>query len=137
MKISRSVIPIALFSAGVVVGSTLGASNPAGKSNVKTLMQMPLAAEFTPGREVLIDLVQIPPNATLDRHWHPGEEFHYYLEGEVEIKIDGAPSITGTPGAVGHVPFKKWHVAVAGSKGAKILVFRVHTKGEPWRYLDQ
>jgi quercetin dioxygenase-like cupin family protein len=100
-------------------------------------MQMPLADDFTPGREVLIDLVQIPPNTSLDRHWHPGEEFHYYLEGEVEIKIDGAPSIIGTPGTVGHVPFKKWHVAVAGAKGAKIVVFRVHTKGEPWRYADK
>lgn len=137
MKISRGVVPIALFSAGLVVGSTLGASNPTAKPNVKTLMQMPLADAFTPGREVQVDLVQIPPNTTLDRHWHPGEEFHYYLEGEVEIRIDGAPSIIGTAGGVGHVPFKKWHVAVAGSKGAKILVFRVHTKGEPWRYLDQ
>jgi quercetin dioxygenase-like cupin family protein len=137
MKISRRVFPIALFGVGLVVGLTLGASSPAAKSNVKNLMQMPLADDFTPGREVLVDLVQIPPNTSLDRHWHPGEEFHYYLEGEAEIKIDGAPSIIGTPGTVGHVPFKKWHVAVAGAKGAKIVVFRVHTKGEPWRYADK
>jgi hypothetical protein len=26
--------------------------------------------------------------------------------------------------------------STAGDKGAKIIVFRVHTKGEPWRYLD-
>jgi quercetin dioxygenase-like cupin family protein len=137
MTIARAFIPIIVFSAGLVVGTTLDASSPPAKSDVKTLMQMPLADEFTPGREVLVDLVQIPPNTTLDRHWHPGEEFHYYMEGEVEIKIDGEPSIIGTPGAVGHVPFKKWHMAVAGKKGAKILVFRVHTKGEPWRYVDK
>lgn len=128
---------VIVFGIGLVVGTTLDASSPPGKSDVKTLMQMPLAEEFTPDREILVDLVQIPPNTTLDRHWHPGEEFHYYMEGEVEIKIEGAPSILGKPGAVGHVPFKKRHMAVAGAKGAKILVFRVHTAGEPWRYLEE
>jgi len=137
MTISRAFGALLLFGVGLVVGTTLDASSPAPKADVKTLMQIPLAEEFTPGREVLVDLVKIPPNTALDQHWHPGEEFHYYLEGEVEIKIDGEPSIIGTPGGVGHVPFKKRHMAVAGEKGAKIVVFRVHTKGEPWRYLDK
>jgi len=136
MTTSRVFTAIVLFSAGIFVGSALNAASPAPKMNVKTLMQRPLAEEFTPGREVLVDLVEIPPNTTLDRHWHPGEEFHYYLEGDVEIRFDGEPPIKGAPGGVGHVPFKKWHTAVAGEKGAKILVFRVHTKGEPWRYVD-
>ena len=137
MTISKAVIPIIFLGVGLVVGTKLGASSPAAKPEVKNLMTMPLAEEFTPGREVLIDLVQIPPNTTLDRHWHPGEEFHYYMEGEVEIQLDGEPSIKGTPGTVGHVPFKKWHKAVAGEKGATIVVLRVHTKGEPWRYVDE
>ena len=34
-----------------------------------------------------MDLVEIPPNGQLDRHWHPGEEFHDYLEGDPEITI--------------------------------------------------
>lgn len=137
MTISRAFAALLLFGVGLVVGTTLDASSPASKADVKTLMQMTLADEFTPGREVLVDLVQIPSGTALDRHWHPGEEFHYYLEGEVEIKVEGEPSIIGMPGGVGHVPFKKRHMAVAGEKGAKILVFRVHTKGEPWRYPDK
>lgn len=137
MTVWRVFIPIALVAVGIVLGTSLSASSPPAKVNVKTLIQTALADEFTPGREVLVDLVEIQPNTTLDRHWHPGEEFHYYLEGEVEIRIDGEPSITGTPGTVGHVGFKKRHMAVAGEKGAKILVFRVHTKGEPWRYVEE
>ena len=137
MKISKAIMVVSLFGSGLVVGTTIDASNPAPQPNVKTLMQLPLAKEFTPDREVLVDLVEIPPKTAMDRHWHPGEEFHYYLEGNVEIQFDAEPSIQGTPGTVGHVPFKKWHKAVAGEKGAKILVFRVHTKGEPWRYLDE
>lgn len=83
-----------------------------------------------------IDLVEFPPDTALGWHWHPGEEFHYYLEGEVEIQIEGQPSIIGMPGTVGHIPFKTMHQAVTHDKGAKVLVFRVHSKGEPWKYDD-
>ena len=73
---------------------------------------------------------------TLERHWHPGEEFHYYLEGEVEIAIDGHEPIVGTPGTIGHVPYKALHTAITKEKSAKVLVFRVHTKGQPMRHLE-
>lgn len=128
---------VVLLAAGLAAGTAIFASTPPASSKVSNLLQMPLAEEFTPGREILVDLVQIAPNSSLDRHWHPGEEFHYYMEGSVEIQLDGEPSIMGKPGGVGHVPFKHWHRAVAGKRGAKILVFRVHTKGEPWRYVEK
>jgi quercetin dioxygenase-like cupin family protein len=125
----------------VCVALTVGvacAEEPSASADltVVTLMKRALERDFTPNREVLVDLVEIPPNTTLDRHWHPGEEFHYYLEGEVEIAIDGEPSIKGKPGTVGHVPYRKLHTAITGDGGAKILVFRVHSKGEPMRYLE-
>jgi len=103
---------------------------------VTNLFETELDRQFTPDREVRVDLVELPPGGRLERHWHPGEEFHYYLEGDVEIRIDVDSSIMGKAGKVGHVPFKRLHEAVAGPQGAKVLVFRVHTKGEPWRYKD-
>ncbi len=132
----RMLLPVA-FVAGLIVGIAIpGVGGPAG-SKVTNLLAATLSEEFTPGREVLIDLVEIPPNQKLDWHWHPGEEFHYYLEGNPVIELADAPPIIGEPGTVGHVAFKQRHQATAGDKGAKILVFRVHTKGEPWRYLDE
>lgn len=104
---------------------------------IKNLLLESLAQEFIPDREVRIDIVEFPPDTALGWHWHPGEEFHYYLEGEVEIQIEGQPSIIGKPGMVGHVPFKTRHQAVTHEKGAKVLVFRVHTKGEPWKHDDE
>lgn len=103
---------------------------------IENLLLESLAQEFTPDREVRIDLVEFPPDTELGWHWHPGEEFHYYLEGEVEIQIEGRPSIIGKPGMVGHVPYKTRHQAVTHDKGAKVLVFRVHTKDEPWKHDD-
>jgi quercetin dioxygenase-like cupin family protein len=103
---------------------------------LENLLQMPLAEEFTPGREVIVSYVEIPPHTRMEQHWHPGEEFHYYLEGEVEIEIEGEPAITGRAGEVGHIPFGKMHTATTGDQAAKAIVFRVHTTGEPVRYLE-
>ena len=117
-----------------LAGTSYGASQ--AKSKVTNLLQDPLSETFAPRREVLVDLVEIPPNSQLDRHWHPGEEFHYYLEGDPEITVDGKGVTRPALGTVGHVPFETLHRAGAGKSGAKILVFRVHTTGKPWRYLE-
>lgn len=115
-------------------GRSYGASQ--AKSKVTNLLHEALSERFIPGREVLVDLVEIPPNSQLDRHWHPGEEFHYYLKGDPEITIEGQGTRHPALGTVGHVPFETFHRAGAGKAGATILVFRVHTKGKPWRYLE-
>lgn len=138
MRTAKSLL-VFIVSSIITLGSykTADTASPPAKLIMENLLEKALADEFTPGREVIVSYVEIPPNTTLERHWHPGEEFQYYLEGEVEIAIDGEPSIIGTPGKVGHVPFKKMHTAITKKKGCKMLVFRVHTKGEPVRYLEK
>jgi quercetin dioxygenase-like cupin family protein len=135
MNRRRITTVLSAFAAGVLVGAAIPSFSAAGPK-VTNLLTAALSTEFTPDRAVLIDLVEIPPNQTLDWHWHPGEEFHYYLEGDPVIELDGAPSIIGTPGTIGHVAFKRRHRATAGGKGARIVVFRVHTTGAPWRHPD-
>ena len=53
--------------------------------------------------------------------------------GEVEIAMNGRPSIIGRPGKVGHVPCGAMHTAITHDTAAKAIVVRVHTKGEPVR----
>ena len=43
------------------------------------------------GLEVIISDVVIPPNATVPRHYHPGEEFLYVLEGSAVQVEEGKP----------------------------------------------
>ena len=133
----RAIATLPVFVVGLVMGAAIPVLSQSAGSKVTNLLTATLSTEFTPGREVLIDLVEIPPNQKLDWHWHPGEEFHYYLEGNAVIERVDAPPIIGKPGSVGHVAFKQRHQATAGDQGAKIIVFRVHTKGAPWRYLDE
>lgn len=139
-------VSILCFALALALGAPSGAvphdsqapeTKPAfAAAKMTELQKVRLADEFTPGREIVVNVLEIPPHTTLERHYHPGEEFHYYLEGEVEIAIDGQPSIIGTPGTTGHVPYRALHTAITREKPAKVLVFRVHTAGEPVRYLE-
>ena len=132
---------VTLVVLALVAGIFIGASRHADTSKagaqaapkVKNLLTSELAKELAPGRDVIVDLVEIPPNTSFERHWHPGEDFQYYLEGDPTLEIEGQPAVAAKLGTVGHVPYKTWHRATAGPKGAKVIVFRVHTRGEPVR----
>jgi quercetin dioxygenase-like cupin family protein len=143
MHVSNPLIVIGVIVLPSMVVGLGGCSSASRAAEAPTelkmddVLRMPLDPEFIADREVIVSVVEIPPHTTMDRHWHPGEEFHYYLEGEVEIAIDGQPSIFGTPGTVGHVPLRAMHTAITRDKGAKIIVFRMHTAGEPVRHLEE
>lgn len=130
------VLASGLIATGALAGCRSTHKPPPSELLLQNLLQQPLDAGFTPGREIVVSYVEIPPNTTMDRHRHPGEEFHYYLEGRVTISIEGEPPFEGTPGTVGHIPFGKLHTASTGDAGAAAVVFRVHTQGEPVRILE-
>ena len=113
------------------------AAAPAGAPRVENLRQQALADQIAPGREVIVSSVVIPPYATGEWHWHPSETFHYYAEGRIEIEYNDGRTTIGTPGHVGHVPYRAMHRAVTGEEGARIIIFRVHEAGKPVRYLEE
>jgi len=47
----------------------------------------------TPGIEVIVSDVVIPPNAQVPRHYHPGEEFLYLIEGSAIHVEEGKPDL--------------------------------------------
>ena len=117
----------------------LGLGNPsdeksAGKSgpNLETLLKAVL--EGVDGTEVIVSRVTIPPNTSLPKHWHPGEEFAYVIEGSVTLWQEGKDDLVGKQGDVVKIPLKQVHTAVTKDEGATILVFRVHEQGQPERY---
>ena len=85
--------------------------------------------------EVIVSRVTIPPNTQLPRHWHPGEEFAYVIDGSVTLWQDGEEDIVMQAGDVGKVPLRKVHTAITGDDGCELIVFRVHATGEPERVL--
>ena len=138
----RSTLSIALTC--VFLGALLTSPSSAEPSNnsaaaspakaglkLETLLKAEL--EGVDGTEVIVSRVVMPPNTSIPKHWHPGEEFAYVLEGSVTLWQEGKDDITGTAGDVMKVPLKQVHTAITSDEGATILVFRVHEQGQPER----
>ena len=102
---------------------------------LENLLRHDLAA--VEGTEVVISRVTIPPHTALPKHWHPGEEFIYLLEGTVTLWQDGKEETFGEAGAVAMVPLRQVHTAITGDEGAVAVVFRVHEKDQPERTLAE
>ena len=80
-----------------------------------------------PGREVIQNRVDIEPDAPAIRHWHPGEEIIYVLEGSLEYEIDGEPPKTVNAGEALMVPAERVHAVrnVGGDTAAKLATYVV------------
>jgi quercetin dioxygenase-like cupin family protein len=86
-----------------------------------------------PGREVIQNRVEIGPEAPLVRHWHPGEEIIYVLEGSLEYQIDGEEPKTYAAGEALTVPAERIHAVrnVGGGNAAELATYVVE-KGKPF-----
>jgi quercetin dioxygenase-like cupin family protein len=89
--------------------------------------------EAVGGTEVIVSRVAIPPHSSLPKHWHPGEEFGYVLEGSVILWQEGKDDIVVEAGDVVRIPLRQVHTAITTEEGATVLVFRVHEEGQPER----
>jgi quercetin dioxygenase-like cupin family protein len=131
---------LVLFAALGLVSYSVAHDDHAHKDHkqdvkLENLFHQALNKDFVDGREVVVSHVTIQPNTTLPKHYHPGEEFIYCLEGEFELHIDGQDVIVGKAGDVLHVPYMAKHTAITKDLGGSAIVFRLHTAGEPERIL--
>lgn len=83
--------------------------------------------------EVIISDVVIPAGATVPRHFHPGEEFIYVIEGSAIHVEDGQPDRVLSAGDAYVIPPEAEHAPRGGPDGARAIVFRVHKDGLPER----
>jgi quercetin dioxygenase-like cupin family protein len=104
-----------------------------GKSGLKleTLFRTALAG--VADTEVIVSRVTMPPDTALPKHWHPGEEFAYILEGSATLWQKGKEDIVCNAGDVVMVPLNQVHTAITTEQVATMLVFRVHEQGKPER----
>lgn len=103
---------------------------PAGSNE---MLRAPI--EGMAGVEVIISDVIIPPGATVPRHYHPGEEFLYVIEGSAVHVEEGKPDRVLKAGDSYVIPPRAVHAPLGGPEGARAIVFRVHVAGEAERYL--
>jgi quercetin dioxygenase-like cupin family protein len=85
-----------------------------------------------PGRELIQARVELDPGVASSRHWHPGEEIIYVLEGTLEYQVEGKPPVTVKAGDVLFIPAGTIHAAknVGSGNGAELATYVVE-KGKP------
>jgi quercetin dioxygenase-like cupin family protein len=85
-----------------------------------------------PGREVIQVRVDFEPGVAFGRHWHPGEEIVYVLEGSLEYQVEGRRPITLNAGDVLFIPARTIHAAKnVGRDSAAELATYVVDKAKP------
>ena len=91
--------------------------------------------EAAEGNEIVVSRVSFPSHTQLPWHWHPGDEVFYVIEGSVTLKRRSQPDVLSTAGDVQKIAPEVVHTGETGDAGAELVIFRVHTVGEPERYL--
>ena len=119
----------------LILALILANVTPVRADEVKLETLLKTQREGVDGTEVIVSRVQIPANTSLPKHWHPGEEFVYILEGSVTLWQKDKKSIAGGTGEVVKVPLEQIHTGITGNEGASLLVFRVHEQGKPERVM--
>lgn len=125
---------------GLIAGASLGALAheelarlPPREAGSNEVLKEKL--DSAPGLEVVISDVVIPPGAQVPRHYHPGEEFLYLIDGSATQIEEGSANRELKPGDAMVIRMGKIHAPKAGPEGARAVVFRVHVEGEPERVL--
>jgi len=81
--------------------------------------------------EVIMGLVERDGQSTSPKHYHPGGEYGFVLEGAATIITENQPPLTVEAGASFYQPQGEWHIIKTGAGGTKAVVFRTIRKGEP------
>ncbi|GJL92687.1 cupin domain-containing protein [Hyphococcus sp.] len=139
---NKPIFVLMLLGLGACSGANTAepvASEPgeAHEHNLPAGSNMMLRAPITisDGLEVIVSDVIIPSNATVPRHYHPGEEFVYVIEGyAVHVEQDKPDQILKAGDAY-VIPPNAEHAPRGGPDGARAIVFRVHVAGKPERIL--
>ena len=121
-----------MAKSSVVVLEEVGTTNP---NQIVFADLLTKQLEGNENTEVVVSITTVPPNTALPKHWHPGEEFAYVLEGALTLWQEGKPDEYYKKGDVGIIALKQVHTISTQEEGATVLVFRVHELGQPGRIL--
>ena len=89
--------------------------------------------EGVAGKEVIMYRAEVVPGGAAGRHFHPGPELVYVLDGTLMLEPDGQPPMTLKAGESAYMPATHIHNAknASATGPTKVLVFLVGEKGQP------
>jgi quercetin dioxygenase-like cupin family protein len=125
--LKKSIIVAAALALGGVAFAQAPGTQTAGLK--RTIVQK---FDVPPGeRETVVAVVDIPANADVARHTHPGPETDYVLEGDLILDVQGVGPKPYKAGDSFYIPAGTVHGGKGGSNGAKIVSVYIVEKGKP------
>ena len=128
----RTVMMIAVtLVVGIAVGMVTTQALMAQQAPVTRTTLQQKDIEGAPGKEVIMYIADVVPGGVAGRHFHPGPEVAYVLEGALVVEPEGKPPLTLKKGESFHNPAKAVHNAKNGSttQPAQVLVVLIGEKG--------
>ena len=118
---------------GVLLGMIAQTALMAQQAPVKRTMLQQKDIEGMPGSEAVMYIAEFVPGGIAGRHYHPGPELGYVLEGSLILESDGHAPVTLKAGDSFHNPSKHIHNPKNGSTTApaRLLVVLIGEKGQP------
>jgi quercetin dioxygenase-like cupin family protein len=126
-----------LVSVTLAIGITLGVLGDrilsAQQQPIKRTELLKTDVAGMEGKEGIVYVAELAPGAVAGKHFHPGPEFGYILEGSLVLEPQGKPAMTLKAGEAFHNPSKAVHDAKNASTTApaKVLVVLLGEKGQP------
>jgi quercetin dioxygenase-like cupin family protein len=136
-------LALALLATTVAVGLTAGAilaqSSPPGpgastqEEPIKRTVLFRGDLEGAPGKEIVVFVADLAPGAVGSKHYHPGPEFFYVLEGTLAHEPEGGSMHMMKTGAFSSNPNKGIHLIKnpSATERARAIDFLVAEKGQP------
>jgi quercetin dioxygenase-like cupin family protein len=135
----RTVVMLTLaLAAGIALGMIGSQVLNAQQEPVKRTVLLKTDLAGIEGKEATMYLADIAPGAATPKHYHPGHEFAYVLEGSGVLEEDGKPPLTLKPGVSFYLRSsseKAEYVHAAKNTSTtnplKILALLITEKGQP------
>ena len=124
---------------GLTIGAIMAQSNQPGPSAspqdepIKRTVLFRGDLEGAPGKEIVIFIADLAPGAVGAKHYHPGPEFFYVLEGTLAHEPEGGSPHMMKTGAFGSNPNKGVHLIrnPSTTERARAIDFLIAEKGQP------
>ena len=134
MKIKSLTVTLGI---GCIVAISI-TGHPLAQEGISRTVILKKPLEADPTKEVTIFVAEFKPGSRTGKHYHPGQEFIYVLEGEGRIEEEGKPPVELKPGVGVYFqsdPAKPTYVHeginASPTKSLKLVTTLITEKGQP------
>jgi quercetin dioxygenase-like cupin family protein len=126
-------VSVLTLAVGIVAGALGTQILNAQQEPFKRTVLLKTALTGLEGKESVVVLVELAPGASAGKHYHPGHEVNYALEGTGILEVEGTPPVTLKPGVTNHIQPKQVHnvTNTSATDPLKLVAFFIAEKGQP------